>query len=731
MLDSQVPEGHVRVIAFEDFVIDAERFELRRGGKTIGVEPKVLDLIVYLARNPTRVVSRDELLDALWKDTHVSDAALSRAVREARRVLRDDGATQRTIRTVHGRGYRFVASLDDAALAPRQAQPAEAPFFGRDEILGQCAELLDRVSRGRGATLLVQGEPGIGKTALLARCLELAAERDMLVVSGRSTSIPGAPAFWPWVQVIRGCLTTMPDRSAASPAAMEVLGPLLASPSTSTYNSHESRFAVLDAMGRLLAQLAEERPVMVGIDDLHGADSGSRAMAEWLAAELGSQRLLFMLTARTSGGRGLPREVVVRADVNVQLDGLANGDVRNWLGSALGEEPGDPVVRRVLAATKGNPLYIRHLLSAPDAALALRTSPLPAQLREAIVAHLEGLDEHDRALLEAASAAGDTFSPALVAAALACDLDELLTGTERLEHAGWLQRSPDLIGHLELSHGMVRAVLYEALDKTRRAALHERMALALLDNHDGLLRQRTEQIAYHLMRAPASLRIDPGLGYATGAAHEAFRKGAFDRCVQHCRAALETMALAGVEPAMRRDLLLLLGSALGRDGDLEAAARRFQEASRVSEWPPRRRTAMAADARQLVRQSFAQLAPRLTSLVHATYSRFFAAHPELRALFHRNTPRVQELMLADTLTSVVDRLEDTPWLESMLVQLGCGHAYYGVTEEMFEWFGEALIASLADELGGHFNAATAAAWEEAYATISAMMIEGMLENLPR
>jgi len=122
--------GQPHVIRFRDFELDTALFELRRGGERIPLEPQVFDLLVFLARNSHRTVTKEEIFAAIWGDRVVSDAALSSQIKAARRALGDDGASQHTIATVHGRGFRFIAPVEDAAPAPAEAEetsPALTP----------------------------------------------------------------------------------------------------------------------------------------------------------------------------------------------------------------------------------------------------------------------------------------------------------------------------------------------------------------------------------------------------------------------------------------------------------------------------------------------------------------------------------------------------------------------------------------------------------------------------
>jgi pimeloyl-ACP methyl ester carboxylesterase/DNA-binding winged helix-turn-helix (wHTH) protein len=113
--------------AFDDREIDLERFEIRRGGHPVPVEPQVFDVLRYLVEHRDRVVMREELLDNVWGDRFVSESALTSRIKDARRAVGDDGQSQQVIRTVHGRGYRFVAEVSEhvAPAAPSRAVPAE------------------------------------------------------------------------------------------------------------------------------------------------------------------------------------------------------------------------------------------------------------------------------------------------------------------------------------------------------------------------------------------------------------------------------------------------------------------------------------------------------------------------------------------------------------------------------------------------------------------------------
>ena len=119
------------VVRFGSFELDTALFELRQGEERVAVEPQAFDLLVYLAKNHDRTVTREEIFAEIWGGRIVSDAALSSQIKAVRKAVGDDGTSQHTIRTIHGRGFRFVAPLDNAeassTAAPHDFEKAEPP----------------------------------------------------------------------------------------------------------------------------------------------------------------------------------------------------------------------------------------------------------------------------------------------------------------------------------------------------------------------------------------------------------------------------------------------------------------------------------------------------------------------------------------------------------------------------------------------------------------------------
>ena len=118
--------GSLRYL-FENCVLDTDRRELRRGVEAVAVPPQVFDLLEYLIRNREHVVSKDDLIEAVWKGRIVSDTALTTRLNAARTAIGDSGEEQRLIKTLPRKGFRFVGQVLEAQ-APAGPQVAEMPI---------------------------------------------------------------------------------------------------------------------------------------------------------------------------------------------------------------------------------------------------------------------------------------------------------------------------------------------------------------------------------------------------------------------------------------------------------------------------------------------------------------------------------------------------------------------------------------------------------------------------
>jgi TolB-like protein len=145
---------------FGDCVLDPTRRELWRGGEAIHVEPQVFDLLLHLVRHRDQVISKDDMLTAVWGGRIVSESTVSNRINAARRAIGDSGEQQEFIRTVPRRGLRFVAEVREEAHQPQSAQTASAPSPLRQQT-EPAEEIAENTSRGAVGPYEFRGKPTV------------------------------------------------------------------------------------------------------------------------------------------------------------------------------------------------------------------------------------------------------------------------------------------------------------------------------------------------------------------------------------------------------------------------------------------------------------------------------------------------------------------------------------------------------------------------------------------
>jgi DNA-binding winged helix-turn-helix (wHTH) protein/tetratricopeptide (TPR) repeat protein len=592
------------VMRFGDCELDLARFELRRGGRRVRVQPKVLDLLVYLIRHRERVVPRDELLAAVWPGVVVSETALSQTVKEARRAVRDDGVRQGVIQTVRGRGYRFVAPVEESPAA--EARRHEEPFVGRASVLQQLAQALAAARAGRGRAVLLCGEPGIGKSRTASEFAASARAQGVCVLLGRCIDGQGAPAHWPWTQILRAALRQgvldrerdlAPDVAdivvRALPGLREELPRHPEPQPAAELSDDQARFRLADALGELFTRAAERAPLLVVVDDLHAADHSSLHLMRNLLRDLGDVRILVVATYREAEMARDPARALLMADVarvaqafEVRLEGLSSADV-GQLTEVLTGQPAAPGLSDWLCdRTGGNPFFLKQILKVWEAGgLGLdalrRDLPLPQGVRDAITRHLDILPEASRDVLSRASVIGREFDLDVLAHVSGVGVDSALETLESAVDARVVRPVGDSWTRFEFAHALIPETLYDAMSPPRRLRLHARVGRALeaLRPEDTA---RAGEIAYHFAKAAPVGEAAAAIRHAKRAGELATRQLAYEDAVLRFEQALATLPYASPDEAQRLDLLLLLSEARGRVGDVAGARTTYQQAAVVA-----------------------------------------------------------------------------------------------------------------------------------------------------
>jgi tetratricopeptide (TPR) repeat protein/transcriptional regulator with XRE-family HTH domain len=454
------------------------------------------------------------------------DAA--RAVRAANRLQVDAAPV--------GAGARAAAAVPpaDATSDAGTVAPGDTtPFVGRGNEYGLLIGLIARLTTGAGQTVLIEGEPGIGKSRLMHEAARYAATHGLATLATNCYEIERAIPYQPVIDLVaraldRASAAALRELAPVSLAELAALVPEIAErfpdlPQLSN-DFPEARQARLSrAVGHLLEVSRGGRPLVLMVDDIQWADDASAQVLHYLARHAAAHPVLVMYAYREeevdSDERlarlvdSLRREADARRVPLARL-GLADAE---RLVAALGDgrlgAPG--LAERLHRETEGNPFFLMSILqslSEGETRLEPRQSEesglLPDALRAAVRARLAHVPREIRPILEAAAVLGRRF-----------DFDTLLDVTREPE-AGLLDAVEALVkrrllreepegGVYDFSHDKVREVVYRDIGGVRRRLLHRSVAEALERRGEGELHERDARLAEHYERAhdwPKALR---------------------------------------------------------------------------------------------------------------------------------------------------------------------------------------------------------------------------------
>ncbi len=456
-----------------------------------------------------------------------------------------------------------------SAVAPDPPAHASVDLAGREAHLEAIEEAVVSTAAGRGRVILVAGEPGIGKTRLAEEAAGRARASGVTVAWGRSSQDTGAPAFWPWTQVIRELLTEV---STGSPAA--ALGPhaadlavvlpeLVGGGSRSAppvLDLETSRFRLCQAATAALAHLGTGRRLLIVLDDLQWADVASQRLLSHMAATLADAPIVVLVTYRDQpldGGESLDETLSALARTapldRLELAGLGRADVARVMAAHSDSAPDDKLVRLVLDRTGGNPFFVHEVLRlltahgwqrrvSGEEAATLVAEHVPAGVRDVLRQRLSRLPDQTRTLLLVAAVVGQEFDLDVIRDVAGIEDDDALDGLELTVSAGLVVEDPARVGRFRFAHALIREAIYAETSRARRARLHARVAQALLD-------RRGEDPEYVLQVAHQWWLAAPVAGA--------------DRAIPHVMAAadlcLATLAHEEAERQLSRSLDLLAG----------------------------------------------------------------------------------------------------------------------------------------------------------------------------
>src|SRR6266851_1002916 len=573
--------------AFPPFRLDTVNQCLWRGEglaeERILLAPKAFAVLRYLVEHPGRLVTHDELLDALWPKTYVQPEVLKSHIAAIRAVLGDDARKPIFIETLSRRGYRFIAPVTEGASASSSAAsgPAKA-LVGRGGQLAELHQCLGRMSKGERQIVFVTGEPGIGKTAVADAFIGRAATEapDIRIARGQCIEGYGSKeAYYPVLEALSGLYRggggdAIIQILAAQAPAWLVQFPALLTPDRGEILRREvlggTRERMLREIGDALDAIASRSPLLIVFEDLQWVDYSTVDLISVLARRRTTAKLMIVGTYRDDDValsehplRALKQDLRSRHLCHeIALGPLNEAQVVDYLVAEQPESPlPDGLAALVYQHSEGNPLFVvaalDHLIGRGFIARGKESWQLrrplneievavPETLREMIEVQIERLSPEEQQVLEVASLTQDRAFSVIARAAAAMDADpghfekvcERLSRRTHILRPGTLEELPDrtISPFYEFAHALYREVLYNRIAPSRRTQLHRQAAEWAEASFPEHLSEGASFLAYHFEHGGDYARA---VKYLRVAAQTAGRRYAPREATAHLQHALE------------------------------------------------------------------------------------------------------------------------------------------------------------------------------------------------
>jgi DNA-binding SARP family transcriptional activator len=596
------------------------RAGLTMGGTQLGSAERAARSLID--SEPYRESGYALLMEALEAEGNVAEAL--RVFDRLRTLLREELGTNPSpnAMTVYDRLLRPAERprrVDDAEARGHVAieLPAElivraaAPLVGRQQELEALGRLwaVARERRGRrqdddGRVVLLAGDPGIGKTRLVAEIARAAYDTGAFVLAGRSLEEALVP-YQPFLEALRHYVLNVPF-DELRPSAREYgaeLGRLIPElrrrapdlPAPLPGEPDTDRYRLFEAVVGLLEEMSKTAPVLLVLDDLQWADRPTLLLLRHLARAPNPSRLLIIgayraIEAAINGFADALAEMRrERLVTQIDVRGLAEHETAELVRVRTGTMPSRSFSHALHARTEGNPFFVeeivRHLGEAgvrTDLAGSheLQRVGLPEGVKDVIARRLTRLDSAAMEWLRVAAVIGRDIDATLLERVVSLEEDEFLNVLEEALAAGLIVELPNRPGRYSFSHALIRETLYEGMSAPRRARIHRRVGEAL---EEAASERNLAALALHFTRAAGSQDAEKAIRYACRAGEQATEMLAHEEAAEHYARALEVQDRFEPEAAGRRcQLLLELGEARVRAGEMPLAWEAFREAAALA-----------------------------------------------------------------------------------------------------------------------------------------------------
>src|SRR5258705_93859 len=519
----------------------------------VRLTPRAFDVLRYLVEHAERLVTQDEILEALWPETYVNPEVIKQYIRGIRKALGDDPEKPSYIETFSRRGYQFIAPVSDESAASSPSSGSKG-IVGRKTALAELDVCLASALRGQRQAIFVTGEAGIGKTALVDVFQQQATRRPNLRLA-RGQCIEGfggKEAYYPILEALGSLVLSAEDGSLVQMLAKHAATwlaqfPSLVKPEQRDWLQKEILGSTPGRMVREICEALEARtakgPLIMVLKDPHWVDNSTLDVISVLARRRVPEKLLLIATYRPADVllfqgqlKTLKQDLLVHHLCHeITVERLEEADVAEYLAVAFADSDFPSGLAELIHHNSGgNALFMTGIVRdivergsiVQERGKWALTAPLhdiypgiPETLQQMLENQFEQLSAEEQRILETCSVAGERFSVWAAAAML----ETLPTSIE--ETCDRLARRQQFIrfvgiqnaangadsAHYEFRHSLYRQALYRQLSSANRSKLHRSLGEWLMAAYTAGRRELASELALHFEAGRAFEQATRGL----------------------------------------------------------------------------------------------------------------------------------------------------------------------------------------------------------------------------
>ncbi len=559
---------------FHSFRLDTVNHCLWNGEDRVSLTPKAFDVLRYLVEHADRLVTQDEILEALWPETYVNPEVIKKYVLEIRKALGDRHDTPEFIETFPRRGYQFVAAVTEVSTGTLSDASLNGTrkMVGREAAMAQLDGYLNRVLKAQRQIIFITGEAGVGKTTLIDEFHKTATRQPNLrVVRGQCVEgFGGKEAYYPVLEALGQWVRDSGGGSVVHTLAKQAPTWLIQFPSLVKSDQREAlqkeilgatRERMVREICEALESLTAQDSLVLILEDLHWVDPSTLDFISALARRRGPAKLLLLATYRPadviiSGSplKALKQDLVLHdLGHEISLERLEESDVSEYLAiKFVGGDFPSGFANLIYRRSGGNPLFMvtilqdmvkKRLIAQADGrwtlgvALADVEPSVPETLDQLIEMQFHQLSSLEQCILRSASVAGERFSVWAISTTAEFEsgsIDEACEGlADRLQFikAAGIHKlaNGQISAHYDFRHSLYREVLYRRLSEITRSKLHLLLAQRLKAFCDPCEQELATELALHF---EGGRDYEQAVNYLLIAADNAVGRFAYRDCIE-------------------------------------------------------------------------------------------------------------------------------------------------------------------------------------------------------